>query len=176
MTPVAAGFLSGIFLVAGVAKLHARNAFSVYLSSLGLPTWVAVPVISAEIAVGGAIASGLALRVTSAVAVFLSMVFVGVQIYDGRRGLRCACFGVVDHLLAREIGYARASLVAAASIACAVGAWSARSPWSVAAVGSGVLIALTVVLVIALGGELVVAWRGMSEIRRKATETAAARA
>jgi hypothetical protein len=94
---VAAVLLGGAMVVAGAAKVAAREAWPVQAREMGAPQWV-IPILPwVELAIGATliVAAGDVRRLAATAAALLLMVF-SVQIAALlRRGQRpvCACFG-----------------------------------------------------------------------------------
>ena len=116
---------AALLLAAAAAKLRARADLPTVLAAYGVPARVrplaAVALVAAEAVLGVLLLVGIAVRPVALAAVALGLVFAVALLrarLQGRKRLRCGCFGAAErptsYLLARALAFTALAGVAAA--------------------------------------------------------------
>jgi hypothetical protein len=150
-----------ILLAAGAAKLRARAELPDTLRGYGigepLTRPAAVGLVTAEVALGALLVSGLAPLPVTLAAVVLGLVFAGAVLRvraQGVRRLRCGCFGSDEHttgfLLVRAVGFTALAGLAAAATAYGAPDLSRENVLVIAVVVLTLVVATLAALLLAL--------------------------
>jgi hypothetical protein len=171
-------FLGSTLIASGAGKLASPGSVRSFVEGLGLPrrmTRAAGQLVgTAEAALGVLLCLGLALRWVTLATAILAAGFVGAHVLARLRGetAACRCFGAIDAELRPALSVARSGVLLAVAVLPAIAAWQPLAHPGVpighlVPVLSGVLSALTYILVFHLVNEAVLLKRRDREIQEE---------